>query len=55
MVAESNSLSSLLKRIFVSVNLRQNGTELHLQFTDYDYFAHAIAYALLLERDGVNR
>ena len=43
-VTQSDTFPRLLQCVFVAVNLRQNGTELHLQPSDYDKLAHSVAY-----------
>ena len=54
-MAESDTLTSLLQCILVTMNLGENGTELHLQ-TRYDHqFSHPITDALLIEVDRVHR
>jgi len=42
----------MVKSVFVLMNLRQNGTELHLQTTYYHKLAHAVADAFFFEVDA---
>ena len=51
LVAHLDALACLLQRIFVSVDLRQDGTVLELELADYEDFSHPIRYALFFQVD----
>lgn len=54
LMAHFDSFSSLIKSIFVSVNLRQNSTILQLELTDDENFSHSIWNTFFLQIDQTN-
>ena len=53
-MAKTNAFPCLLQRIFVPMNLGQDGTELHLKARDDDEFAHSITNGTFLKVEVVH-